>query len=94
MLDIDCQVLDQNGAAIANATMEPQELLTGDTAYHDIGPSRISTTSKLTRADGTFDDAPVGTCPPVPVTTLTQFETQSIQILLNGQAYPVRTNTW
>jgi hypothetical protein len=94
-IDIDYQVLDQNGAPIASANMEPQENIPGvTTGYQDIGPSRISGTSTFTRADGTFDDAPVGKCPPVPVTTLTPFATQSIQILLNGTAYPVRTNSY
>jgi len=95
-IDVDYQVLDQTGAPIASANMEPQELLTGGTAYTDIGGPQPNypQSAKFTRADGTFDDVPVEKCPPVPVTTLTQFETQSIQILMNGTAYPVRTNTY
>jgi hypothetical protein len=96
MLDVVYQVMDGaggSGAPIASANMEPQELLTGDTAYQDIGPSRTSTTSKFTRADGTFDDAPVGVCNNVPFNT-PLMETQQIQILMNGTAYPVRTNNY
>jgi hypothetical protein len=95
-IDVDYQVLDQNGAPVASANMEPQELLTGGTGYTDIGGSQLNypQSAQFTRADGTFDDVPIEKCPPVPVTTLTQFETQSIQILVNGTGYPVRTNTY
>jgi hypothetical protein len=97
MIDVDYQVLDQTGAPIANTNMEPQENVPGVTqGYQDIGPSGSDypQSAKFTRADGTFDDVPLGTCLPVPVTTLTAWRTQSIQVLLNGTAYPVRTNSW
>ena len=56
-------------------------------------PPTVSTTSQTTRADGTFDDAPVKLCKAVPFTTpLTS--TQTIQVLMNGQAYQVRINNW
>ncbi len=95
-IDVDYQVLDQNTKPIASANMEPQELLTGKTTYTDIGGPQPNypQSAKFTRVDGTFDDVPVEKCPPVPVTTLTPFETQSIQILLNGIPYPVRINNW
>lgn len=98
MLDVDYQVLDQTGAPIANSNMEPQEDVvfwdgTTTNGYVDIGPSPISTTSKFTRNDGTFDDAPIGYCKYVPFNTPVT-STQKIQILLNGTAYPVRTNNW
>jgi hypothetical protein len=98
-IDVDYQVLDQKGTPIASANMEPQESVPGlTTGYQDIGAPNTTypQEAKFTRADGTFDDVPVGNCPPVPVTTLTPFPhpTQSIQILMNGTAYPVRTNNW
>jgi hypothetical protein len=78
--------------------MTPQEYVvwydgTNNGGFQNIGPSHISTTSKTTRADGSFDDAPVGICKSVPFNTpLTS--TQTIQVLLNDQAYLVRTNKW
>jgi hypothetical protein len=61
--------------------------------YTNIVPTYISTTSATTRADGTFDDAPVGICQALPFTSpLTS--TQTIQVLLNGQPYKIRTNNW
>jgi hypothetical protein len=98
-IDVDYQVMDKSGVPIASANMEPQENVPGVTSgYQDIGGHQANypQSAKFTRADGTFDDVAVGTCPPLPVTTLTPFPhpTQSIQILLNGIAYPVRTNSY
>ena len=99
-LDVVYQVLDQNTPAtpIQSSAMTPQEYIvwydgTNNGGFKNIGPTYISTTSETTRADGTFDDAPIGICSPTPFNTpLTS--TQTIQIMLNGQAYLVRTNKW
>jgi hypothetical protein len=97
-LDIDYQVLDQNSSPIASSAMTPQEYIvwydgTNNGGFTNIGPTYVSTTSQTTRVDGTFDDAPVELCKAVPFTTpLTS--TQTIQILMNGKAYQVRTNNW
>ncbi len=95
--DIEYQVLDQQAPPqpISNATMTPQEHVVfwdGTTKDGNIGPTYISTTSQTTRADGTFDDAPVGACKSVPFSTpLTT--SQDIKILLsNGITYTVRHN--
>jgi hypothetical protein len=78
--------------------MTPQEYIvwydgTNNGGFHNIGPSYVSTTSQTTRVDGTFDDAPVELCRPVPFNNpLTN--TQTIQILFNNQPYTVRTNHW
>jgi hypothetical protein len=97
-LDIDYQVLDQNSNPIQSSAMTPQEYIvwydgTNNGGFTNIGPTYVSTTSQTTRADGTFDDAPVELCKAVPFTTpLTS--TQTIQVLMNGQAYQVRINNW
>jgi len=97
-LDIDYQVLDQNSNPIQSSAMTPQEYDvwydgTTNGGFTNIGPTYISTTSATTRADGTFDDAPLGLCKQVPFNTpLTS--TQTIQVLFNNQAYQVRINNW
>jgi hypothetical protein len=97
-IDVDYQVLDQNSNPIHSSAMTPQEYIvwydgSNNGGFTNIGPTYVSTTSQTTRTDGTFDDAPVHLCKAVPFTTpLTS--TQTIQIVFNGQAYPVRTNNW
>lgn len=97
-LDIDYQVLDQNGTAIQSSAMTPQEYIvwydgTNNGGFTNIGPTYVSTTSATTRADGSFDDAPLGLCKAVPFNTpLTS--TQTIQVVMNGKNYQVRTNNW
>lgn len=90
-VDIEYQVLDQWTHPIANANMTPQEKLSGSTGYTNIGPTRVPGTSLNTAADGTYYDAPVGVCGIAPFTAT---ETQSVQILWNGQPYPVRAQTF
>jgi Bacterial Ig-like domain (group 2) len=97
-IDVNYQVKDQNGSSIASSSMEPQEYIIfpdGSTngGFTDIGPSRISTTSKYTASDGTFHDAPVGLCWPVPQTT-PQSTTQTIRVLINGAGYELRVNNY
>ena len=59
-----------------------------------IGPTNISTTSATTRADGTFDDAPVGACKALPFTTALT-TSQDIKILTSsGSIYTVRHNDY
>jgi hypothetical protein len=94
MLDIKYQVLDQNLAIISSSAMRPQETgvsFDGIPYSSDVGPSRISTTSQFTAADGTYHDAPVGYCQSLPFqTNQTLSNTQDVTILFNGQSYPVR----
>jgi hypothetical protein len=96
-IDVDYQVLDQNGAPINDATMTPEEHVVfwdGTTKDGPIGPTYISTTSATTRADGTFDDAPVGVCKAVPFTTALT-TSQDIKILTSsGSTYTVRHNDY
>jgi hypothetical protein len=96
-VDVEYQVLDQQTPPqpIKDATMIPQEHVVfwdGSTKDGNIGPTYVTTTSKTTRADGTFDDAPVGACSAVPFNTpLTT--TQDIKILTGGgTVYTVRHN--
>ncbi|HUJ41728.1 MAG TPA: hypothetical protein VLW54_14395, partial [Candidatus Acidoferrales bacterium] len=98
---ITYQVLDQNQKAIQSNQMEPQETITNQCingactnpqpTYMDIGPSRISGTSKFTNSSGQFKDAPVGICG---VNSFTATATQDVQILLSGVGYHVRTNNF
>jgi hypothetical protein len=96
-IDVLYQVLDQDGVVIADATMTPQEhvvLWDGTIKDGPIGPTNISTTSATTRADGTFDDAPVGACKAVPFTTALT-TSQDIKILTSsGSTYTVRHNDY
>jgi hypothetical protein len=55
----------------------------GNTLNNNIGPSRISTTSQNTAADGTFHDAPFGVCGTLPMST-TKTASQTIAMKING----------
>jgi hypothetical protein len=98
-IDVNYQVVDSTGTAIQSSAMTPQEHVVfadgsvNSPGYTNIGPSYVSTTSATTRSDGTFDDAPVEICSPVPFNTPLTNQ-QSIQVLFNGQAYPVRQQTY
>ncbi len=96
------QVMDQNvpARAIQSSKMEPQEQLLhyvfngqnyGDIEpnWVDIGPTEVSGTSKFTGSDGTFLDAPYGTCANG---TFNNTFTQPISILLGSTRYQVRNN--
>jgi hypothetical protein len=97
-IDIAYQVLDQFSSPIRSSAMTPQEYVvwydgSNNGGFTDIGPTYVSTTSKTTRSDGTFDDAPLGLCKNIPFNTpLTT--TQTIQVLFNSQPYTIRTNNW
>jgi hypothetical protein len=97
---VQYQVKDQNGNPINRSDMEPQEKVTNYVLnftpqadpipnWSDIGPSRISTTSRFTNANGIFYDAPYGICGS---TSFTATLTQQISILAKGLRYTVRTN--
>jgi hypothetical protein len=94
LVAIHYQVLDGNGVAIPAANMEPQERDPdiGLLNWGDIGPSSYPGTSQFTDPNGQFWDAPLGTCSNSG--PFASSDTQYIQILLNGTAYPVRTNNW
>jgi hypothetical protein len=62
----------------------------GSPNWKDIGPSRITGTSKFTDGTGKFLDTPYGLCWPSNFTAYTF--TQPISILLHNTRYPVRTN--
>ena len=93
------QVRDQDAVAINNSSMEPQETITNQCingscsdpvlTYSDIGPSRISGTSKFTSSTGQFKDAPLGICGSA---AFNASATQNIRVLLNGTPYGVRLN--
>jgi hypothetical protein len=91
-LDVKYQVLDQDQQPLKNATMVPHEHVvhsTGDVVDVDICPSRISTCTHTTQADGTFHDAPYGVCADIPFVHSWK---QDITMILNGTSYAVRTN--
>jgi hypothetical protein len=94
---IHYQVLDQSGAAINSASMEPQEKdpNLGLNNWADIGPSGYPGTSQFTDANGQFWDAPVGVCA---TSSFFISDAQYISILVNGILYPLsgfaRTNNW
>jgi len=95
-VDIKYQVLDQESPAqpIKNASMVPHEHVVwsdGTVSDNDVGPTRISTTSHTTAADGTFHDAPVLFCSALP--SVTKSNTQTLTIILNNQTYTVRKQT-
>ena len=94
VLDIKYQTLDQRSPpqSILNATMVPHETATlSSPADQDICPSRVSTCTHTTAADGSWHDAPYGGCATGAFSTS---YSQNITILVGGQApgYPVRTN--
>ena len=88
VIDVKYQVLDANSNPINYSSMEPFETgvsFLGATLNNDVGPSRISTTSKFTAGDGTFHDAPFGVCQNLPFTSgQTKSATQNLSIILGG----------
>jgi len=95
-VDIKYQVLDAKGKAINNGEMTPKEQVTfsdGTTKSNDVGPTRISTTSKTTAADGTFHDAPVGHSQSLPMNKSVTLK-QTIAIEMGEKLYTVRTQTF
>ncbi len=90
-IDVKYQVMDQDTPAVAiqSADMVPQESING-TAYVNIGPDAVMT-SQFTDADGTYHDAPVGTCS---ISSFSQPFTQVVRIGTNGTNYSVRTNSF
>lgn len=96
MVDIKYQVRDQNGNALRLAGMVPYEhVVFSDGAQHDgnIGPTYVSTNTGTTASDGTFHDAPLGICSPLPINSnLTLM--QDVSVILNGAGFPVRSQTF
>jgi len=100
-INIQYQVKDQSGNDIKKNTMVPQEKVTsavfngvsqGDPVpdWSDIGPSRISGTSRTTDSNGRFRDAPFGICFGAP---FTYSFTQQISILMpNNTRRTVKTH--
>ncbi len=94
------QVIGDDGQPLQKGNMKPQERLTNSvvngTSYGDpvpnwvdIGPTRISGTSRFTDANGQFLDAPYGLCGPG---SFTHTEKQEISIVVGNKRYSVRTN--
>lgn len=91
------QVVDQDGNPISSSHMEPQEeiidqVINGISSspipdWKDIGPSRISGSSRFTSSGGQYLDAPLGICGSVPFRASAD---QEVSVLVNGQRYPVR----
>jgi len=88
-ISVQYQVLDQNGASIQSAAMEPQEKLTNriingtsfpDIDWDDVGPSGVGCSTQFTDTSGRFCDVPFGICGPI---AFTETETQTIRIMLN-----------
>jgi hypothetical protein len=66
----------------------------GTTKDGPIGPTYVSTTSATTRADGTFDDAPVGACKAFPFTTALTTSQDISTLTSDGTTYSVRHNDY
>ena len=102
VIQINYQVLDQNGANLASANMEPQEEILDEVfdgtpfgnpepTWVDVWKPNYPGSAQFTSASGQFLDAPFGACTTSPfVDTFTQ----PISMLLNGTNYTVRTNNW
>ena len=99
LIDIDYQVMDgeKQPQPLKDPTMTPHEYIVfddGTTRDKDIGPvPGYSTSSRTARADGTFDDVPVGPCKFIPFNTPIP-ASQDISILWHKKSYPVRHNDW
>lgn len=94
------QVIGDDGQPLQKGNMKPQERVTNSVLngeakpdpapnWGDIGPSRISGTSRFTDANGQFLDAPYGFCWPE---SFTHTEKQEISIVVGNKRYAVRTN--
>ncbi|MEJ2145347.1 MAG: IPT/TIG domain-containing protein [Acidobacteriota bacterium] len=91
------QVIDQDGNPIASSDMQPQEEVVDQDIngvgsspvpdWSDIGPSRISGTSRFTNSKGQYMDAPLGICGDAPFHEQADLE---VSVLVNGRRYQVR----
>lgn len=88
-VDVKYQVQDQNTHAIQSAAMIPQESVNGS-GWGDVGPNAVMTTA-YTNSDGTYDDAPLGTCASA---SFNMTVTQAVRMDVNGGYYNVRTNSF
>ena len=96
MVDIEYQVLDQNGVPIASANMTPHEkgtLFSGTPYDNNIGPTGFKNSTKNTAADGTFHDVPFGVCANGTFSSVTS--TQNITMIMpDGSTPAVRSQTF
>ncbi|HUD63483.1 MAG TPA: IPT/TIG domain-containing protein [Candidatus Sulfotelmatobacter sp.] len=83
-VDVKYQVQDQNTHAIQSAAMIPQESVNGS-GWGDI------LTTFYTNGNGTYDDAPLGTCA---TKSFNMNVTQAVRMDVNGGYYNVRTNNF
>ncbi|MGH9734947.1 MAG: hypothetical protein ACRD8A_10205 [Candidatus Acidiferrales bacterium] len=98
-IDIEYQVEDSSLNPIQSPSMTPYETgesFFGDSFANDVGPSRISDTSKNTSSTGIFHDAPFGVCQTAPYTTgeIPFSAQQNLSIIVGGTYYPVRSQNW
>ena len=92
VLDLKYQVLDQQNPpqTISNAAMVPHETANlSPPIDQDICPSRVSTCTHATAADGTWHDAPFGGCAAAAFSTS---YTQNVTMIVGAKSYAVRTN--
>jgi hypothetical protein len=96
MVDIEYQVLDQDGVAIKSASMTPHEKGTsfGGKPYDsNIGPTGFTNSTLTTTAEGTFHDVPFGACANGAFSSFTRTQTITM-ILPDGSAPAVRSQTF
>lgn len=91
-IEVDDQVLDQNGNPMQATGITPQELVC--VAGSCQSGYKTFSTPATTAGTGTFLDTPIGTCfsSPQPKNICLN-ATQQFQALYNGQTYPVTTLT-
>jgi hypothetical protein len=93
-IEVQYQVLDQNGNPMQMSGITPQELV----CVAEYNPSCQTgyspfSTPQTTVATGSFLDTPIGTCFVDPNGNECVHPTQQFQATLNGQTYPVSTLT-
>jgi hypothetical protein len=90
-IQVTNQVLDQDGATLAESGITPQEKVcvngTCQPTFNNFS------TPATTTSTGTFNDIPIGTCfgPPVPTTNACVTVTVTYQALLSSSTYPITT---
>ena len=95
MVDIEYQVLDQNGVPIASANMMPHEkgTLFSGMPYHRYRSNWFQNSTKNT-ADGTFHDVPFGVCANGTFSVLPTSTQNITMIMPDGLTPAVRSQTF
>jgi hypothetical protein len=86
------QVLDQNGNAINQSGMTPEEHVTvnGEATFDGF---RSFSTPSTTASDGTFNDLPVGACFTTTAQNFRVSTVQSFQLISGGNTFTISTTT-